>query len=223
MSFYEGRQKYRASWSFNKKLRGLSEKNFNREGTSWINSGFVLDHEVITKKFSDYATSLAKSANRVSGEVEYFEPDKSGLTKVAEEMAEKSNIKNVLNGNCDKRDEIAEEIMDAIEEKPSRKEVRNFGELSDITDKYAVLGADLVFQREHKATNFRFDSSKIRSYQKERSEPDWDEPFKVRLYGDEEFRKEVTKKTSDLAGRWNDWDLARNKTHESLKKIGLLH
>ena len=223
MPSVEKRRKYRASWSFNKKLNQISERNFSREGTSSFKTGFILDPEIITGKFQQYAESAAELTQKVEGKIQYFDPEsKESLTELANEMEDEFNIKNALNGNCEKRDEIVTEVLEAILNKDNNvKEVKNREELSEITEDYAVLGADLVFTKNSKAANLKFDSSKIRSYQSEKTNPNWDKPFQFNLYGDEEFRKKLTRNTPDLAGKWNDWDLARNKTQEKMQQLGL--
>lgn len=204
---------YRASWGFNEKLENLSSENFGRGGTKSHNSGFILDHRVMTKKFSEYAGVMASITSDLSGEIEYFEPEEKdqGLTEPANKMDKTLDLVERFNGTQDKRDRLAEEIIEAIEEKHGRKEISSVNDLVEVLEGKSVLGADLTFKHKGKAANLKFDSSNIRSYQKDNSETDREKPFQVRLYGDEDFRKKITRRSPDLAGNWNDWDLARNK------------
>lgn len=213
---------YTASWGFSSKLSGLSRDNFSREGTSSFNTGFILDSHVITEKFTQYAKAAAEVTEELSGEVEYFEPESDeNLTAIANEMDEKVNIRHVLNGNWDKRDRLADEILEAISEKHGRKKVNTAEELAELVSTRKVLGANLVFEKDGEAANLKFDSSKISSYQAENSGRNKQKPFELKVYGNEDFRKNLNKSHQDFAGRWSDWDLARNKTREKLQDLGL--
>lgn len=215
MGFFGRKADYRATWRFSPNLEGLSKKNFGKEGTSSFGSGFILDPNVITRKFGGYAAAAAKITSDVSGEVEYFEPKsyqkKYELTEVANEMDETVNINHVFNGNWDRRDRLAKEIIEAIEQKPEREELSSAEDLIKVLEGKAVLGADIVFERGGQAANLKFDASNIDSYSEEKSGNSEGKAFEVRLYGDNEFRKQLTREVPDLAGRWSDWDLARNK------------
>lgn len=105
MKWFGREADYKASWGSSPKMQGISKRNFSREGTSSFNSGFVLEPEVITKKFQQYAESAAEVVHKVEGEIEYFDPEsEESLTELANEMDEEVNIRNALNGNCQKKE-----------------------------------------------------------------------------------------------------------------------
>ncbi|MFB6144071.1 MAG: hypothetical protein ABEJ98_02050 [Candidatus Nanohaloarchaea archaeon] len=223
MKFFGREADFEASWGFSPNLKGLSEKNFNREGSPSFNSGFILDPEVINRKFYGYAATLEEASESMKGKIDYFKPEERdrSLTEVAEEMDEVSTIPHILNGNWDERDEIAEEIITAIEEKPRRREVDSREEIDYLAERYAIVGAELVFEKDSSAASLEFDSASIDSYLAETSETSGEKPFRVKVYGSDDFRRELSQKVPDLAGKWSTWDLARNKVKDTraVKKL----